>query len=366
MIRALFVFFLTGTVAAQTPVASGPALQGTVESISSESWVVAGFSSSFELTASGLAGEFRIARITLTESGQVFDDTRIRCRSIIFTTRTVECAEAAFAATVPMLGRQTASGRFSYDHVSASAAIQLRGAAIAGGQMQFDISAASDGISAQFTGSDLQLDGLTGIAAQLSDAFSEYFATGTADVTGTLEAPLDGPLHIRVSSQLANAALGNNAGTIATDNVTAGLDLDITQIDAATTFSLTFDSNQGEAYLEPVYANFSEHRFRLQANNVRTSDFATFDVPEFQLQQEQLLDTGGSITLAFPADDDAPMGISADIEIRNSSLSNLYTSLVRIPLAGTVLGSLEQTVVYPAPCAYWTAPRNRLPCSLKT
>ena len=341
MIRALCIFFLAGTVAAQTPVDSGPTLQGTVESISSESWVVEGFSSSLELTASGLVGEFRIARITLTESGQVFDDTRIRCESVTFTTRTVECGGAAFAATVPMLGRQTASGSFSYDHVSASAAIHLRGVTIAGGQMQFDISAASENITAQFKGSDLQLDELAGIAAQFNDTFSDYFATGTTDVTGTLDVPQDGPLHIRMSSKLANAALGNNAGTIATESVTASLDLDILLRDATTSFSMTFDSNQGEAYLEPVYANFSEHRFRLQADNVTTSDFASFDVPSFQLQQDTLLDTGGSITLAFPAEDGAPLGITADIEVRDSSLSNLYTSLIRIPLAGTVLGSLE-------------------------
>lgn len=341
MIRTLYIFFLAGTAAAQTPADNGPALQGSVESISAESWAVEGFSSSFELTASGLAGEIRIARISLTESGQVFDDIQVHCSAIRFTTRTVECGGAAFDATVPTLGRQTASGHFSYDHVSASATIQLSQVAIAGGEMQFDIAAASNGITAHFNGSNLQLDELAGIAAQINDTFSDYFATGSADVTGTLEAPLNGPLHIRVTSTLANVAMGNNAGTIATDSITADLDLDMLLRDAATTFSMTFDSNQGEAYVEPVYANFSEHRFRLQADNVTTSDFAKFDVPSFHLQQEQLLDTSGSITLAFPEEDGAPLGITADIEIRNSSLSNLYTSLIRIPLAGTVLGSLE-------------------------
>lgn len=341
MLRALFILFITSAVSAQTPGDDNPALLGSIESISSDAWTVSGFESTLELTSAGLAGQFRIARITLVESGQVFDDTRIQCASITLSTRTVDCNGANFSAQVPGLGRRTAAGSFSYDRISGTSSVRLQQVEVAGGRMRFDITANDDGITANFTGSGLQLAELGSIAAQFNKTFSEYFATGNADVTGTLEAPQNSPLRLQLASKLGSVALGNDAGTIATDNVTADLDLNITFHDSSTTFTMTFASNQGEAYLEPVYANFSENALRLQADNIVTPDFSTFDIPAFHLQQESLLDADGSATLMFPTDDDAPMGITADVELRDSSVSNLYTSLIRIPLAGTVLGSLD-------------------------
>jgi hypothetical protein len=105
--------------------------------------------------------------------------------------------------------------------------------------------------------------------------------------------------------------------------------------------ALLFNGSHGEAYLEPFYANFSEHAFRLQAEDIVTPDFAFFDVRRFSLQQESLLDVQGSTTLRFPEEIDARISITADLMLHDASVSTLYTSLVQIPLAGTLFGNLE-------------------------
>ena len=341
MSRMMLVVLLHFVATAPMLGADNPVLQGSVERITSDAWTITGFDSILELTDAGLGGEFHVARIVLTESGRTFDDVRIACEVISLTTRNVNCERAAFTATLPGLGRQTLSGAFAYDRHTSNTHIQLSNVSIAGGQARFEIRASEAGFDVRFAGAKLQLGGLLELAGKFSDAFSAYSASGIAEVSGTLKVPANGPPRIVLAADIDEASLANDAGTIATDSIKGKLDLDISFDAATTTASLIFDSDQGEAYVEPVYANFSEHTFHLQAEEVVTPDFAFFDVRHFSLQQASLLDADGSTTLRFPAGEGAPMEITADVELRDSSVNNLYTSVAQIQLAGTVLGDLD-------------------------
>ena len=316
-------------------------VSGSVAKISSDTWTIDGVDSTLELTDAGLRGEIHIASIVLLESGQVFDDIRIACASIFLRTRTLQCAKGMFTVTIPGIGRQAIPGAFTYNRHTGAADIELSSVAIAGGHARLNISASETGVDVRYTGTQLQLAGLLEVAANFSDAFAEYSAGGVADIAGTLSMPTGKPMHIILAADLSAASLTNNAGTIAADGVAGQLDLDVTLEPNTTRLSLGFDSEQGEAYLEPVYANFSQSALSLQAENVETPDFLVFRIPRFRVQQDALLDIDGSATLEFPADETQPMNITADVELRNSSITNLYDNLIKVAAAGTMLGNLE-------------------------
>jgi len=341
MTRLALVVVLHLVATAPVLAADNPVLQGSVERITSGSWTITGFDSMLELTEAGLGAEFRIARIAMTESGQAYDDIRIACDVVRLTTLRVYCERAAFTATLPGLGRQTLYGAFTYDRYSGDTDIELFDVSIAGGQARFDIHNGEAGFDVRFAGTKLQLGGLLELASEFTDAFSAFSGNGTAEVSGTLIVPASGPSRVVVEADIDAVALANEAGTIATDGIRGKLGLDVTFDSAVTTISLVFDSDQGEAYMEPVYANFSEHRFHLQAEEVVTPDFAFFDVGHFTLRQESLLDANGSMTLRLPADKDAKVEIAADVELHDASVDNLYTSLAQVQFAGTILGNLE-------------------------
>jgi len=314
---------------------------GSVTKISSDAWTISGFDSTLELTDAGLSGEIHIARITMLASGQVFDDIRVACASIILTTRKLQCAKATFTVSIPGIGRQVIPGAFTYNKYTRSADIELSSVAIAGGHVRCNITASDAGIEVRYTGTQLQLAGLLKVAANFGDAFAEYSAGGVAEIAGTFSAPAEKPMHIIFVADLSEVSLTNSAGTIAADGVRGKLDLDMTLEPNTTRLTLGFDSKQGEAYLEPVYANFSENALSLQAEDVVTPDFSVFSIPKFRLQQDALLDIGGSATLQFPTDEAPSMNITADVELRNSSVANLYTNLIKVAAAGTIFGDLE-------------------------
>jgi hypothetical protein len=327
--------------AAPSPADAATTVSGSAARISSDSWTISGLDSTLQLTDSGLAGEIRIARLDLRESGQVLEDIRVACDSLILKTRSLQCPKATFDLDIPGIGRQAIPGAFTYNKITGAAHIQLSRVAVAGGQLRCEISAGENGVEIQYAGTQLQLAGLLEVAAHFTDAFSEYSSGGITDISGRVRALPGKPVHLMLSADLGGASLSNSSGTIAADGVTGKLELELTLEPEATRLTLAFDSQQGEAYIEPVYANFSQSGLSLKAEDIVTPDFLDFHIPRFRVQQGSLLDMEGSSRLQFPADDASPVNITAAVTLRDSSVTNLYSNLVKVAAAGTVLGDLE-------------------------
>ncbi len=341
MMRRLFIAVLCCCTAATVFASNGPVFEGSVGTVSGDGWTITGLVSELELTDTGLRGELRMARIQVADAGQSFDDVRISCNQFALTTRTIACPDAVFTADLPGLGRQSMNGSFAYDRFSARADITLLAVAVADSVVRFDIRADENGVTAHFNGDQLQLAGLVALAGHFNPSFREYTADGLASLAGSVRIAPGAPLQLSLVADLTAAALANDRGTIAADGVGAHIEMDAALNDGSVTFDLEARANVGEAYIEPVYANFSSNAANLKAERVTTSDFAHYDIPQFALQQDALLDVQGSAAVTFPVEPEAPVTLNADVELQNSSVSNLYTNLIKIQLAGTILGNLE-------------------------
>ncbi|MDH3441725.1 MAG: hypothetical protein OEM63_13280, partial [Gammaproteobacteria bacterium] len=254
MLRLVLVTLFCVGVTTPSPGDELAVVAGSVETISSDAWIVTGFDYSLTLADEGLSGDFRIGRIALLEADQVFDDVRIDCGSIVLTSRNTQCADAAFNFVIPGIGRQTIPGSFTYDRRSGIAEIELSRVAIASGHIRCSITASDDNVGARYSGTGLQLTGLLEVATNFSDAFADYSVAGLADLSGSFSAPGEAPMQVAFIADLSDTSLANNAGTVAADGVAGKLEMDITLGPETTRFTLSFDSQQGEAYLEPVYA----------------------------------------------------------------------------------------------------------------
>jgi hypothetical protein len=219
--------------------------------------------------------------------------------------------------------------------------ITLSAVAIAGGFVRFDITAGEKGVDVRYRGEQLELAGLFALGGHFIDAFKEYAAEGSCEIAGTASIAADKPLHITLVADLAAVALTNDRGTIAADGIGAHIDVSMTLDEGVSAIDLGIAASKGEAYFEPVYANFSENKVLLQAEGVVTSDFAFYKVGHFRLQQDSLLSVDGSAAIALPVEAEDPIGFSAEMQLHDSSVSNLYMNLIKIQLAGTLLGNLE-------------------------
>ncbi|MDH5322708.1 MAG: YdbH domain-containing protein [Gammaproteobacteria bacterium] len=316
-------------------------LTGAVESVAAATWRIDGLEFELFLSESGLAASTRIAQISLLESGQKFDDIVVACERIAMSSVAISCQAATFTATLPAVGRQTVRGSFVHARRDSVTDVVLENVAIAAGIARIEIRATDDELDVRFSSPELQLDGLLDAAIALGAELSDYTAAGTTALTGRLRTLAGGGLHIELVTQFSGTSISNNAGTIAAEGLAGKLLLDLTEHGDVLQFDLEIESNSGEAYLEPVYANFSEHALALRAGNVSSSDLSTFAIADFEMQQESLLQLDGEVTISLATEPATPTQLSGSINLTETSVDTLYTSLLQVAMAGTVLGDLE-------------------------
>ncbi len=314
---------------------------GSIGTVSAEDWNITGLEFAVELSESGLRGDVNIERIALLTTDEHFDNINVTCDNIALTTQAISCARATVTATIPGIDRQTVPGAFSYQTDTGHTHIELNQVAIAGGLAHFDIVKNDSGMDIRFEGETLQLDKMLALARHFGVDLAKYSATGTATASGRLRTGVDGSTYLDLISMVHSAAIANETGTLATDNLSGQIELNMTIDGDIARFSLGLESDEGEAYLEPAYANFGEHAIRLTAEQIETSDFETYAIARFRLQQESLLELAGAATVTFPKEDSSPINLSADIELGNSSVTTLYSSLLQVQLAGTILSDLD-------------------------
>ena len=316
-------------------------LTGSVESVVAASWRIDGLEFELTLSESGLTATTRIAEISLLESGQKFDDVVVGCERVAMSSAAISCPAATFTATLPAIGRQTVRGSFVHASLDGVTDVVLESVAVAAGTARVEVRASDDELDVRFSSQELQLQGLLSAAIALGAELSDYTAAGTTAVSGRLRTLAGDGLRIELVSQFSGTSISNSAGTIAAEGLAGRLELDLTDHGDELGFDLEIEGNSGEAYLEPVYANFSEHAFAMRAENVRSSDLSTFAIADFELAQESLLQMDGELTISLAQEPDLPTQLSGAINIRDTSVDTLYSSLLQVAMAGTVLGDLE-------------------------
>ena len=342
IVRSMLVtaisLFAVSSPAIATPLSE---LQGSVESIAAASWRIDGLTFELQLSESGLAATTRIASIHLLESGERFDDIIVGCERVALSNIAISCPAATFTATLPAIGQQTLHGSFIHTTAGGSTDVVLTNVAIAGGTARVEIHASGDDLDVRFASERLQLDGLFEVANALGVDLREYTASGNTAMTGRLRVLANGSTHTELVTDFSAASIANESGTIATDKLGGQLELDLETDGDDVRFDLRLLSNSGEAYLEPVYANFSEHALVLHAENVSSNDLLTFTVASFELEQESLVHLNGEATISLAQDDHSPTRLSGAIEITNTAVNTVYTSLLQVAMAGTALGDLQ-------------------------
>ncbi|MDH5303710.1 MAG: YdbH domain-containing protein [Gammaproteobacteria bacterium] len=341
MPRLLLITQLLFAISMTASAAPSGVLTGAVESVAAATWRIDGLEFELFLSESGLAASTRIAQISLLESGQKFDDIVVACERIAMSSVAISCQAATFTATLPAVGRQTVRGSFVHARRDSVTDVVLENVAIAAGIARIEIRATDDELDVRFSSPELQLDGLLDAAIALGAELSDYTAAGTTALTGRLRTLAGGGLHIELVTQFSGTSISNNAGTIAAEGLAGKLLLDLTEHGDVLQFDLEIESNSGEAYLEPVYANFSEHALALRAGNVSSSDLSTFAIADFEMQQESLLQLDGEVTISLATEPATPTQLSGSINLTETSVDTLYTSLLQVAMAGTVLGDLE-------------------------
>lgn len=294
-----------------------------------------------ELSESGQSGVIRVQRIEVPEAGLDLKESIIECGRVQVTQRWLRCDDAYLAAEFPVLGRQVVAGHFHYEREPGVLHFALPQIALAGGTVGVSGQSGESGSFARFDGTSLALPDVLGLAAKAGIDSGGLTASGNVDARGSVNTDAAGTISLQLDADLGNASVSNDAGTIAGEAVGGSISMQAEYGDGTWTFDIDASADSGEAYIEPVYANLSEQPLRIKFDGARTTDFTTFDVARFELEQGTQASLNGSARLRAPSGEQPLLLESATVAIHNTAVTFLYKNLLQIPLAGTAVGDLD-------------------------
>jgi len=331
------VVFLAPAVAAVPPVV----VELGAERIESPDWRVEDLRAVVELSEQGLRGAVRIGRIEVPGARLDLEDTVVECGEVRLSRDWFRCRDATVDADLPVLGRQGIAGHFDYDRASGTLHLDIPRLAVAGGTAGVSGKTGPAGSDVRFEGESLGIAGLLALAGEPGGAPTELAAGGSANASGTLAIDTAGRVALRLEADLVDASVSNEAGTLVGEAVDGSVRLQAVQDGSSWVLDVELSAGRGETYVEPVYANFAEHPVRLGLREVRTGDFATFDLSGFEFEQGTQAKMSGTARVTLPPGEEPVTIESASVEIADTAVEALYTNLLQIAFAGSALGNLE-------------------------
>lgn len=315
-------------------------LQGRIATITGDDWKVSGLSFSLRLDEPGPSGSVRIDALEVPSAGFVSADLVIDCGHVALSAAGFACLSAKFTVDLPGAGRATFPGDTTYERQSGTTHFALRDISIAQGRASVRGNATETSMNIEISGDGFELAELAGIAEQFLPELPGLSAAGKGSLEGRFELR-DGALsHVSLKTGLADASLSNEAGTIVTDAMHALVDLSADSNAGRWRFRVDAAADAGEAYVEPVYTNLNENAVAFGAEGGAAGDLSAFELTAFTLTQGSLIDMTGNLHASMEAGSDNA-SFSGFIELRDSSVDAIYSGLIQVLLAGTVLGDLE-------------------------
>ncbi len=316
-------------------------LEFRAERIEAADWRLDELHASFELSDDGLRGAVRVGRIEVPAAGIELADTAVACGRVLLSRSRIRCRAASLTADFPGIGRQTVAANFDYERDSGGLQFDVTGLAVAGGELRLDGTTAAAGSELRFAGERLEIGGLVDLARTFGVDTGELETSGFADLDGALRAEESGLTRLRLDAKLTDASLSNDAGTLVGAAVGGTVGLTVARSAGAWRFDVEIFADRGEVYIEPVYANLAEHAVRLRLGDVRTEDLVVFDVGDFNLVQDSTVGVSGSASISVPRGDAPATLDSGHFEVVDTAVETVYTSVLQILAAGTMLGDLE-------------------------
>ncbi len=316
-------------------------LQGSIGSITGEDWTVSDIDIEVDLTGPSLKGAVHIGTLELKTAGRSFTDVVVACGRIDLAAAEFACRDAAVTIDLPGAGRRTIAAEGAYDRQSGAVRFDLRQVPLADGRLDLRGTANDTAMDVEFTGRTLALPGLADIAAKLGFALDGITASGTVDVSGSVATRAGEVSRLNVRVEFTNASIANEPGTIVSDSAHGLADVVASRAVNGWRFTVRLAADAGEAYVEPVYANLGENPVTMTASGAASADFTELDLSEFSLQQGTVLDAAGSLRLLMPDAGSGEWSVSGSIELGDSSFEAIYTGLLQVMAAGTILGDLE-------------------------
>jgi hypothetical protein len=308
-----------------------------IEAIQGDGWRVEDMSVRFALEREAVQGAVTIGRMQMDMLARELREVRIDCPRLETSVEAFACRDARVAADWPELGVQTFAASVRYGRSSGALTLELRDVRLGGGSGELALAIAGGDWRASVELNEVPVALLMKLAAAggaPEPTFSADAGVATAFVRAhgsrkTLQAA-------SVAGGVSGLTLNNESGSIATDQLVAQFSGQVLRSSSGWTYSVDLSSRQGQAYVQPIFADLAAHSLRLGVHGVIDGRRVTAET--FSFDHEGVAQADGAFVLALGAERALE---SLDVQLRTLQFPGAYASYFQPLLLDTSFKSMS-------------------------
>lgn len=278
-----------------------------------------------------------IGKLRLAAIAQELHDVRIVCPRLELSVRAIACERARVAANWPGIGAQSFTAKLIYGRSDGSLELAADGLRLGAGTVDLSASLHDGAWRAQTRLQRVPVDVLTKVAKSLRLPLPAIEATGQVTLTADSRGA-HSDLHASTFDvSFVELTLNNEAGSIATDKLSARLQGTVRRSKGDWQFDVDLSSAQGQAYVQPIFVDFGAHAVRANAaGNLRGTTELTIE--RFSLDHAQVARASGRASVDFA--NEKPLR-SLTLQLAGLEFPGAYASYLQPMLLDTSFKSMQ-------------------------
>lgn len=248
-----------------------------------------------------------------------------------------QCERATISTSLPSLGAQRFRAAVAYDTGTGALDLRVEDLRIGDGTATATAALRGGAWTAEFDLEAVNPAVLLEIAHAWAVPLPAVTAEGTMDLKLAARGTGSTPSSISFQTELTGLTAGNEAGTLASDNLSITAQGELERRGDQWQFSADMTAANGQAYAEPLFLDFGVHAITASATGV-WHDEGSLELKRFTVDHSAVLKAQGQATVAF-ADETVVRELDATIE--SLQFPGAYASYLQPFLIGTGFQSME-------------------------
>jgi hypothetical protein len=269
----------------------------TLARVDGGSWSASDVTIALDLSGARPAVRLHIAEATIPGVSQPVRNVSVECAALEISSEAYRCQRAQMQLSAPHVSRQNATADIRYARASGALDVDVSGLDVAQGS-----AAARLALGPKEWTARISVDGArAGELIQLAEFYGGLktplsAGSGSLTVSATLRGR-DRDVHKAALHSRIEALTANNAsGSIASEKLSLDARAHLDRAGSAWRFALEVRSQDGQAYLEPIFLDFGQRPVALAARGVLRSG-KSVTLEEFSLDHAEAVQARGSATI---------------------------------------------------------------------
>lgn len=269
-----------------------------IEGIAGADWQAEGVSLQLDLGEDTTKAHGTIRSLRFTALADPMRNVSIDCEATEISNDIIACRAARIGGTLASLGSQKLTGRVQYHRRSGVLDLELAGLRIGDGNARVKATLGEAGWTTDVQLEQAAIEPITVLARDWKLPLPQLSATGSISASLSARGAQSRVRQAELTATVTGVTANNPSGSLAAENFSFKLNASLERQVEGWGFDVRVNSNQGQAYAQPVFLDLGQHAIALNARGQWT-DAGVLRLDDFAVDHRDVVSGRGSGVVDF-------------------------------------------------------------------